>query len=67
VEIHSIEAASIIERALRGFEFEILQSGEYRVYLNLTPKRAPLRHDGPQRQPTTSRPLTLAPTPSRSG
>jgi hypothetical protein len=67
VEIHSPEAASIVEQALRGFQFEPLQSGEYNVYLNLTPKRAPLRHDGPRREPTKSRPLTLAPTPSRSG
>jgi FkbM family methyltransferase len=44
VEIHSPEAASIVEQALRGFQFEPLQSGEYNVYLNLTPKRAPLRH-----------------------
>jgi FkbM family methyltransferase len=37
VEIHSIEAASIIEEALRRFRFESLQSGEYSAYLNLTP------------------------------
>jgi hypothetical protein len=67
VEIHSPEAASIVEQALQGFQFEPLQSGEYNVYLNLTPKRAPLRHDGPRREPTKSRPLTLAPPPSRSG
>jgi hypothetical protein len=71
VEIHSPEAASIVEQALRGFQFEPLQSGEYNVYLNLTPKRAPLRHDGQRREPTKSRPksrpLAPAPTPSRSG
>lgn len=37
VEIHSTEAASIIEQALLSFRFESLQSGEYSVYLNLTP------------------------------
>ena len=38
VEIHSAEAASIIERALQSFRFESLQSGEYNAYLNLTPR-----------------------------
>jgi FkbM family methyltransferase len=38
VEIHSKAAASVIERALSGFQFECLQSGEYKVYLNLIPK-----------------------------
>jgi FkbM family methyltransferase len=38
VEIHSIEAASIIDQALRSFRFESIQSGEYNVYLNLAPK-----------------------------
>lgn len=37
VEIHSAEAAAIIDRALQGFRFEALQSGEYSVYLNLAP------------------------------
>ena len=45
VEIHSAEAASIIDRALRGFEFEVLQSGEYNVYLNLTRKPSLLGND----------------------
>ena len=35
VEIHSAEAASVIDRALQKFRFEALQSGEYSVYLNL--------------------------------
>jgi FkbM family methyltransferase len=38
VEVHSTEAASIIEQALRSFRFETLQSGEYNICLNLTPK-----------------------------
>jgi FkbM family methyltransferase len=50
VEIHSIEAASIIDQALRSFRFESIQSGEYRVYLNLAPKThsaPPSAQDGP--------------------
>jgi FkbM family methyltransferase len=39
VEIHSTEAASIIDQVLRSFRFESIQSGEYNVYLNLAPKR----------------------------
>jgi FkbM family methyltransferase len=66
VEIHSTEAASIIERALRGFEFEILQSGEYRVYLNLTPKRAPRPKESRSGR-ITSRPLALVHPPSSGG
>jgi len=37
-EIHSLEAASIIDQALRSFRFESLQSREYNVYLNLAPR-----------------------------
>ena len=58
VEIHSAEAASIIERALRGFDFEVLQSGEYRVYLNLTQKPA-LRGEELQSKRIESRLLPL--------
>ena len=37
VEIHSAEAATIVERALQGFQPEVQRSGEYSVYLNLAP------------------------------
>jgi FkbM family methyltransferase len=37
VEIHSVEAAAIVERAVQGFRFESHQSGDYTVYLGLAP------------------------------
>jgi FkbM family methyltransferase len=52
VEIHSEEAASIIDQSLQSFRFESIQSGEYNVYLNLTknPQRAPRPMKRPKAQ-----------------
>jgi FkbM family methyltransferase len=38
VEIHSAEAASVVDHAMQKFRFDVLQSGEYMVFLNLTAK-----------------------------